>query len=846
MFGLGGGKKTQTPKPTLEAFVDVVSITDEAVKLRSGEFAAMIEVEGEFVNMMQEDEQDQRIMSFGRILNGFQWPVQVTVFVEPIDISEYVNEMETVASEENALSEFAAAQIELADDLARDVLAEHTVITVNGQSAEEAVNRARQVLQGLKNLDFHANICSSDRLGRILMAAYGQPQVDLSAVLGGFNSVIRRPLPKETPTKRPSRRSRSSGEEIDTAPVTEEVLGRNAPRLLDLLAPSALVENPGHLDLGGTYATTLVAVAFPDQVGNGWLEDVLHFRHGEGADSVRRRVAVHIEPVSPAKAIGEISRKLMDLQTNLGWSAKRGMRADVNVEMAYEDAEMLRQEVARGQTRIFDVTLSVTLMSSDLKTLQEAVVLLKQSAAGYSLVLRETWLEEQTAFRSTLPLNQPIVRRVRPIPTIPLATTFPFTAGELLHERGELWGMNLSTENAIIVDPRRYSPAHMLLVAQTRSGKSFVIKVLATQALFSQDEDVMVLDPSPAIDYERWTKRLGGVYARFSVGSDDRVNPCEIMLPADMTRIDDDMQQPVTTKVAFLKALFGLMAYPKDDAPSEEMALLEKPLYAMYAEHGMTDDWQSIVDQEALTALPQAKQSPTLHDALRLMEQTPGLESLVVKLRPYVEGTLNMFAGETTLDMDNRLTVFNVNNLVQGQQGKHLQAVAYAMISEFIRWRLAMARRRALVVVDEGHVMFQREDTALFVAQLYRMAAKQGGRVALATQGITDLVGDPSTGIAPPGEQHARTVLTNSGITFLLRNDKLPDLELLKHTYGLTDAEIKLLRSAQPGHGILIAGNDRAFIHVLASNALYPWITTRPEEVETFRQQGVYAVIEGI
>lgn len=840
MFGIGSAKDKQpsrTTRAALEGFVDVVAIEGQAVKLRSGEYVAMVEVEGEFINMMEEDEQDQRIIGLGRVLNGLPWPTQITVFVEPTDISGYLKQMEEVATQDELLAEFADAQMALAQELAGDVLAESAVITASGRNAEEATKRAQQMLGALRNNDFRAEVCTSDRIGQILMACYAQPQVALSSILGGFNALIRRPLPKDEAARGKGAHPAATGAEVSVAPVTEEVLGHNAPRLGDVIAPSALIEHPGYIDLGGTYASTLVAVAFPDQVSNGWLEDVVHFSHG----SVRRRVSMHIEPVAPAHAIAELSRKLLDLQTNYGWSAKRGMRPDVNVELGLEDAEGLRQEIARGQVRIFDLTLSVTLMSHDLKELQEAVVQLKQAAAGFSLVLRETWLEEAVAFRSTMPLNQAIVRRVRPVPTTPLATTFPFTAGELLHEQGELWGINLSTGNAIIVDPRRYSPAHLLLVAQTRSGKSFVIKVLATQALFTADEDVMILDPSPAIDYERWARRIGGTYARFAVGSDARINPCEILLPADMKRIDDDMLRPVTAKVAFLKSIFGLMAYPKAEMPSEESALLEKPLFDMYAEFGLTDDWNSIVDTEALSALPKAKRSPTLRDAMRHIQLAPGLEGLAIKLRPFVEGTLDMFSGETNLDMGRRLTVFNVHGLTQGV---HLQAVAYAMISEFVRWRLAMARRRAFVVVDEGHIMFQREDTARFVSQLYRMAGKQGGRVALATQGITDLLGNPDTGATVPGEAEARVVLTNTGITILLRNDKMPDLRLIQSTYGLTEAEVKLLRSSQPGQGIVVAGNDRAFVKVLATDALYPWITTRPEEVEMFREQGVYAAVE--
>ena len=141
--------------------------------------------------------------------------------------------------------------------------------------------------------------------------------------------------------------------------------------------------------------------------------------------------------------------------------------------------------------------------------------------------------------------------------------------------------------------------------------------------------------------------------------------------------------------------------------------------------------------------------------------------------------------------------------------------------------------------------MFQRKDTALFVAQLYRMAAKQGGRVGLITQGITDLLGDPETGMTVGGQEQARTCLANSTTTVLLRNDKGSDLRLLQREYQLTDAEVAAVHGAQPGHGILIAGDARAFVHVLAPDTLYRFITTRPDEVDTFAQEGWFNGLPG-
>ena len=856
MLGLGKGNSKASAvasRVALDNLVDVAGIEGSVVKRKDGVHAALVEVEGEFFSMLSLEEQDARLEAYARVLNGLpeKWLLQATLFVEPTDVSGYLQQMDSVhvAEGDTALGRLVEAQKQMAEDLASHVLAESTVLTLTGATRQEAESNAKRLLQLLTVNGFKAKMCAPERIGAILQVCYGQPRVSLPEVMGGFNAVLRRGAEKKPErTAGPSladvqkhlpKRGRKNGElRLSVTPEERDVLSLNAVSLADVISPPALIEHPGHLELGGSFSASLVVVAYPERAMNGWLERLLHFTHG----NVRRRITFYVEPISSAKAVAEIQRKLVDLDTNTRWQARRGLRADIQTEVGQEDAEVLRYELGRGTQRMFDVTLMVTLTADTPEDLREAVNLLKQDAAGYSLLLRETWLEEAVAFRTTMPLGNATLRRVRPIPTLPLSTTFPFTSGELLHDKGELWGQNLSTGNAVIIDPMRYSPSHLLIVAKTRSGKSFVMKVLATQALFSQDQDVMVLDPSPAIDYKRWTQLLQGTYARFGYGSEDRINPCVILLPFDLRRLDDDMKRPVSAKISFLQSLFEMMAYPEGRMPAEERAMLEPPLAQMYAEFGMTDDWQSIVDRTTLTAVPKAKRSPTLQDALRYIEATPGLESLALKLRPFVQGTLDMFSGETNLDMGKRLVVFNVHALVQGQNGKYLQAVAYAMIAEFIRWRLAMAKRRITVAVDEAHIMFGREDTARLVSQLYRMAGKQGGRVALMTQGITDLLGDPATGVKVEGEAEARVCLTNTGVTFLLRNDKQSDLDLIQREYRLTDAEVRMIFSARPGQGIVVAGEERAFVQVAATDALYPFITTRPEEVEALAASGLFAM----
>lgn len=105
--------------------------------------------------------------------------------------------------------------------------------------------------------------------------------------------------------------------------------------------------------------------------------------------------------------------------------------------------------------------------------------------------------------------------------------------------------------------------------------------------------------------------------------------------------------------------------------------------------------------------------------------------------------------------------------------------------------------------------------------------SRRGGRLDLLTQSITDLVGEPRIGDKADGQQHARVYLGQVGTT-LLRNDKGAYVDLIASIYGLSGAEARIIRQAVPGRGLLIAGDERAMVQVVAPDALMPLITTIP------------------
>lgn len=849
----------------IDALLDVQAIEDTLVKRQDGGYAALIEVQGEAFGLLTPEEQDLRIEAYGRVLNGLQdhWPVQVTRLVEPTDLSALEEYFRTVSEREGAdrpLGQLADQYAAMMEVFQQTLLSHVTLITVWDKTAEQCREKARSLLALLKDQQFQASLCDAERLGTILQIVYGHPPVPLADTLGGWTAAIQRHQAALDAEKGDAKAPRPRGSRpgglslaVDASPPP--VLAPHMPSLRDVLEPSAVIEHPGYLDVGGLFTTTLVARTWPELVSNGWLEWLYSFEE----PGVRRRVSFYLEALPNSQVMNDLRRRQVQLDAETRWARKRGLREDFDIQLGEEAIDFLREEIGRGRQRMFLATLFVTVTADTLDHLRESTRHLIQKAAGYSVALRPLYLEEAQGFRATVPIGVQPVKGApdRGIPTVALATTFPFSAGEIMDPVGDVWGENRSTGNLVVLDPNRFQAKHMVVVAKTRSGKSAAVKTLATQALMRPDEAVIVIDPSPPIDYERWTRWLGGTYAQFGSGFHNGINPLEILLPASMDRIDESMQKPIHAKIAFAVELLGIMG--RQPLTPEEHTAAEEVLAAVFAARGMPlsppgsteSEWAVIPDPTALSLLPRAKPAPTLTEVWQALSIRAETQALAARIKPFVTGVFSMFAGPTTVDMTKRLVVFNVHHLIQGSAGRQYQAVAYAMIAEFIGWQLAQAQRRTFVIVDEGHVMFQREDTARFVSQLFRMAGKQGGRVALLTQGIVDIMGDPLTGTQGPGMIDARFCIENAGFKLLLRNDNDADLELIGRLLGITPAEARAIKDAKHGQGILLigdpaAGTQRAHVQILIPDMLYPWVTSNPQEVEAYRQQGVFRAIESI
>lgn len=191
MFGIGknhGDRPNAVSRAALDNLVDVAAIEGATVKRKDGVYVALIEVEGEFFSMLSLDEQDARLEAYARVLNGLpeRWTLQATLFVEPTDVSGYLQQMDSIRTSDGdtPLGRLVEAQKAMAENLASHVLAESTVLTLAGANRQEAEANAKRLLQLLTINGFKAKACSPERIAAILQVCYGQPRMSLPEVMG--------------------------------------------------------------------------------------------------------------------------------------------------------------------------------------------------------------------------------------------------------------------------------------------------------------------------------------------------------------------------------------------------------------------------------------------------------------------------------------------------------------------------------------------------------------------------------------------------------------------------------------------------------------------------------------
>ena len=165
-------------------------------------------------------------------------------------------------------------------------------------------------------------------------------------------------------------------------------------------------------------------------------------------------ISLHVYPLESGEMVRTLTHKLVQLHSSRLLEARGGRLADPEREVAYEDAERLRDALQRGEERVFSVSLYLLLRASSLAGARRPDPPRGGTLDGMLAHSRVAVLEQDAGFRSCLPEGQrPAARLPQPGHHARLATTFPFSSSTLSMERGVLYGIAHHNHSPVIVDP---------------------------------------------------------------------------------------------------------------------------------------------------------------------------------------------------------------------------------------------------------------------------------------------------------------------------------------------------------------------------------------------------------
>lgn len=573
-------------------------------------------------------------------------------------------------------------------------------------------------------------------------------------------------------------------------PVTAPVKKRKAARLerqkelnitfgeqdtVDILSYAGLEENIDHLNIDGVYMRTLYISGYPFVANSGWMDSLINFNHDTD-------ISYHVHEVSALSALPKLHRKITELESTKRAMMRAGKIVGSEITDPLESAVELRDKIQRGQEKLFQMSIYICIRAESLEELNKITKLLEATLSArlfYSKVARYQQLE---ALQSILPRAEDQLAQKRNLDSSSAALTFPFMSSELVQESGILYGVNKSNNSLVILDRFSLHNANSITFAQSGAGKSYTTKVEILRQLM-QGTRVIVIDPEQ--EYKRLTESVGGTYIKLSAKSRQKINPFD--LATTFSKASD-----LSEHTQDLMEVIGLMA------------------------EGLTSREKAAVDKTILKIYKQAKKNQPLLEDLYTELHKLGQLKLCEKLEKYISGSLaDVFNSQTNIELDNRLVIFDIKDLPES-----LRQIMMLIISNFVKNQVMAKPEKRLLIIDEGWLLLEHEESARFVAGLVRRARKYYLGVSIISQQANDFL----------KSDYGRAIASQSALRILMRQDTTT-IKGVVSEFNLSEYEQSFLLTCERGDALIVADQNHVAVKVVASDKEHPLITTNPAEL---------------
>lgn len=569
---------------------------------------------------------------------------------------------------------------------------------------------------------------------------------------------------------------------------------RNGRDFRDFICPDGMEIRADHLKLGERYARVLFLKHYASYLSDSFIRQLTEICQG-------MMLSADIISIPTEDAVKEVENRLLGIETGIAsWQKRQDRSRNFSALVPY-DLDLQRQEtkeflddlMTRDQRMMMGlVTVLLTADSMrELDSVTEQVISAGRSNMCQIAVLR---FQQGDGLSTVLPLGPVRIKAFRTLVTESLASLIPFRVREIMDPGGTYLGINAVSGNPVLCSREKLMNQSAFLLGVPGSGKSFCAKQMILSTLLNTDDDILICDPEG--EYRPLALAMGdrASCVRISSHGYDRLDPMLI----ESGYSDGD---PASLKSEFI------------------LSLIER------IENGPVGPrHRSVIDRCVALVYREAERSrrvPTLTMLREMLmgQEEPEARETALSLELYTEGSLNIFGGESNVDLDKRMVVFDIHDLGENLRPAGLLVITDTMLNRVTRnWR---AGRRTHVFIDEFHVVFSNEHSARFFSSAWRQFRKRNAFATAITQNVESLL----------DSVEASTMLSNSEFLIMF-SQAAADREKLAGLTGISDKQMKYISSGDPGAGLIRYGNALVpFVnHFPRDTSMYELMTTDPGE----------------
>ena len=205
---------------------------------------------------------------------------------------------------------------------------------------------------------------------------------------------------------------------------------------------------------------------------------------------------------------------------------------------------------------------------------------------------------------------------------------------------------------------------------------------------------------------------------------------------------------------------------------------------------------------------------------MKLMEQPEQqAQDIALALELFTTGSLDIFGHGSNVDLDKRVTVFDIHGLGPQLKPAGLLVITDTMLNRVtLNWKRG---KRTHVFIDEFHVVFENEFSATFFSSAWRQFRKRNAYPTAITQNVEYLL----------DSLEASSLVSNSELVVML-NQAASDREKLGKLLNISPEQMSYITNADTGCGLIKYGSSLVpFVNRFPKNTkLYELMTTTPGE----------------